>query len=236
MLGLVKRVAFPAVAAVALCASAPLASATILAPGGVGPPDPLVVGSSTLLASGTDAYIATDTPNPGQISGTIAYGVVSDPLNVFGAGDLDFLYQVQQNSAATDSIETIAATSFAGFSVDAGIAAPGSVITGLNGFGPGTVVPTTVQRNSAPGNVVQFNFTTPFGASTTSVLLVIETNAKTFGTGGVSAHDGAGTPSLPALEPTIAPLPATASTGLALLGGLGLLTGVNVLRRRRQMA
>lgn len=32
------------------------------------------------------------------------------------------------------------------------------------------------------------------------------------------------------------PLPATASTGLALLGGLGLLTGVSVLRRRRQMA
>jgi hypothetical protein len=35
---------------------------------------------------------------------------------------------------------------------------------------------------------------------------------------------------------TAMPLPATASTGLALLGGLGVLGGVNVLRRRRQMA
>ena len=36
--------------------------------------------------------------------------------------------------------------------------------------------------------------------------------------------------------PAAIPLPSTASTGLALMGGLGLLTGVNVLRRRRQMA
>jgi hypothetical protein len=35
---------------------------------------------------------------------------------------------------------------------------------------------------------------------------------------------------------TALPLPATASTGLALLGGLGLLTGVSALRRRRQIA
>ena len=40
----------------------------------------------------------------------------------------------------------------------------------------------------------------------------------------------------PAIVPAAIPLPATASTGLALMGGLGLLTGVNVLRRRRQMA
>jgi hypothetical protein len=35
---------------------------------------------------------------------------------------------------------------------------------------------------------------------------------------------------------TSVPLPASASTGLALLGGLGVLGGVSMLRRRRQMA
>jgi hypothetical protein len=45
---------------------------------------------------------------------------------------------------------------------------------------------------------------------------------------------GPSTPLIPTVTPL--PLPATASTGLALMGGLGVLTGVNVLRRRRQMA
>lgn len=52
--------------------------------------------------------------------------------------------------------------------------------------------------------------------------------------GQVSGYTGTATSVT--FDAAVAPLPTTASTGLALLGGLGVLGGVSVLRRRRQMA
>jgi hypothetical protein len=48
------------------------------------------------------------------MSGTYEAAVYSDPNNTFGAGDLDFVYQVSNNAGSTDSIARLTATNFSG--------------------------------------------------------------------------------------------------------------------------
>ncbi|HEY1947834.1 MAG TPA: PEP-CTERM sorting domain-containing protein [Bryobacteraceae bacterium] len=131
-------------------------------------------------------------------------------------GGLDFVYQFKNNGTSTDPAERITASSFAGWTVNAGY------VLGLDN-------PPNLISLSANGAVVGFEFTPgSFNVlpGETTDLLVVETNATDYKSGQFSIQDGS-TATLDAFEPsTLAPEPAS----LALLGA-GLL-GFSLLRRR----
>src|SRR6266700_2458217 len=54
----------------------------------------------TLLASDTTTATSTN----GILTFTLVAAVYADPGNIFGAGDLDFVYQVSNSATSTDSI------------------------------------------------------------------------------------------------------------------------------------
>lgn len=123
------------------------------------------------------------------ISGNFVNAVFSDPNNVFGAGDLDFMYQVANISSATQAVVRVTAGGFTGFQTDVGDTSS----TFGTDFALGTFNPLQVDRFS-PGDSIGFGFfSIPNGFS--SEVLVIETNATQW-TGGpintVSIIDGGG--------------------------------------------
>src|ERR1700693_303273 len=81
------------------------AKATPLPPGTVVPiaPDDFSLtdfSGATLLGSVMTPFVTT----LGTTSGTIQAAVFSDPTNVFGAGDLTFVYQIHNNAGSADSL------------------------------------------------------------------------------------------------------------------------------------
>jgi len=169
----------------------PMANASILGVGGTAPPSPLTP-SGTVLAS-MSGLITTPT-----FSTSYTTWVYQDPTNTWCANCLDFVYQFTNNGPDVNRRYTM--YNFGGFSVDAG----------TDPFGVHD--PITVSRSTAlGGQVVSFNFD-QFGddilPGQTTVLLVIETNARQFVPGFLSAQDGtAGTgtafaPASPVPEPT----------------------------------
>jgi hypothetical protein len=186
------------------------------------PPDTLTAGGSLLATmSGSFLFAA---PPPATFSGTYTTWVYSDPGNKICAGCLDFVYQVSnttKNPLPPDQgiIERITASAFAGFTTDVGYT-PGT----------GAVAPDGVSRSSSPGNVVGWNFLgTNLDPNQTSDLLVIETNAKFFGMGTISAQDGTAGSAL-GFAPSAVPEPMT----MGLLGGGLALLGVARLRRKNK--
>ena len=178
----------------------------------------------TLLALTNNPFVGS----AGTLSGTIQAAVYSDPLNTFGAGDLDFVYQITNSASSTDSISRVTAINFTGFSTDVGFTATGSGLG--NGFVNGTVAPELVDRQSA--DVVGFTFNAPLTDAitpgATSTVLVIETNATHFTSGNVSVIDGS-VITVPAFSPTAVP----EMSSVTLLGlGLVCLGGVAVARKK----
>jgi hypothetical protein len=189
------------------------ANATILAPGTAGFPD---TGLTSWTAGTVQGSIlgASWAESNGQASGTYSTEVISDPGNVFGAGDLTFVYQVTNGSGSSDALGRITASSFSGFLTDVGVASFGGT------------EPTTVDR-SANGSVIGFNFILPplgsgeLAPGQTSDVLVIETNA-TLSSPGILSLINSTTTTVAAFEPT--PLPGALpllATGLVGLWGLG---------------
>lgn len=117
---------------------------------------------------------------------------------------------------ATGTIETVSLNNFGGFATD----------IFSNGGG---LQATSVKRNN--GGTINLGFDAPSGFTGASEKFIIQTNAPSYALGSISFIDG-GSTSVVGFQPA-APLPATASMGFGLLGGLGCLTGMNVLRRRR---
>jgi hypothetical protein len=195
----------------ALSLALPLAHAAILGNGDTGPP------SFLLLNGVTQEAMTSGTITTATFSASYTTWVYSDPNNTFCAGCLDFVYQFTNNGP--DVLERFTGFDFRGFRVDAG-------------FDPtsGGNAPLTVDR-ATNGSVIGFNYT---GIDTvepgqTTPLLVIETDARTFTSGFVSARDGTASYNV-AFQPTAVPEPSS----LAMLGS-GLLAAGGFLRRFTSM-
>jgi hypothetical protein len=142
--------------------------------------------------------------------------LTNDPSNPYGINDLDFLYSILNNATSQASISRVIATGFTGFGTDVGYFTAAA-------FPGGSIVPTTVDRNSA--DTVGFNFTS-FSPGQESLVFVVKTNATTFGNGTLnvigSVIDG-GPASVQAFSPTPEP-------GLAWLVG-GAMLAMAAFRR-----
>jgi len=204
------------------------ASGSLLAPGTSLPPDiftPIVGG--TLEASLNSGLV---TSTNGKLTFDVVTAVYSDPSNVFGAGDLDFVYQVQSSASSVDGISRLTAIDFTGFQTDvgytiAGSALPGGVFVDGNAFPPQTV------DRSLGGGTIGFNFPIPSSINPrqTSFALIIETNATTFTTGAFNVIDG-GVSTVAAFEPTAPAVPDTGATAILLsLGVIGLCAAYRAL-------
>lgn len=184
----------------------PSAQASILSVGSTIPPSPLFPGGTLVAtASGT---IATPT-----FVTDYWQWVYSDPLNSWCAGCYDFVYQFKV--IGPDPNERFSMSSFAGFNLD----------VGTNPFGVHD--PSLIDRSTV-GAVVGFNFPAflEMSPGSTTVLLVIETDARAIKPGFVSAQDGTAGSGI-AWAPNV-PEPTT----LMMLGS-GLMAVGGYIRRRR---
>ena len=208
------------------------ASASVLTPGTGGQVPDVFAGCSgcTLLAS-TDSGIVTGSFNGLVLNFDLVSAVYSDPSNTFGAGDLDFMYQVTNEPTSTDSVGRVTATDFAGFLTDVGYTAAGATLPG-GIFVNGSVPPGLVDRNTA--STIGFGFAVPplfalVPPDEASTVLIIQTNATNFTVGQASVIDGKAT-TIDALGPAAA-VPEPIS--FLLLGGGLLALGLGHIRRSR---
>jgi hypothetical protein len=170
----------------------------------------------------------------GTMSGTYEAAVYSDPTNTFGANDLDFVYQVSNDSNSTDSIGRLTAISFLGYQTDVGYTATGSALG--SSFVDGSVAPEFVDRVS-PGNTVGFSFNAPaflpVAPGQTSNVLIIETDATNFKeAGNLNIIDG-GVTTVTAFEPTASPSVPEPNFLLLLCIGLLALAGFRQFAKAR---
>ncbi|HEY3937120.1 MAG TPA: PEP-CTERM sorting domain-containing protein [Bryobacteraceae bacterium] len=209
--------------------------ATILTPGpGASPPDIFTFtcpGAScpTLLAFTTSTW----TNSTSTMSGTYEAAVYSDPNNTFGAGNLDFVYQVSNDAGSTDSIGRVSAINFTGWSTDVGYTSTGSALG--SGFVDGTIAPELVDRVS-PGDSIGFSFNAPLttliAPGQTSTMLIIETNATTYKPGDLNIIDG-GVSTVATYEPGSAPTTPEPASMLLMGGGLLLMARIRRVKRVR---
>ncbi|MBJ7594764.1 MAG: hypothetical protein JF886_07865 [Candidatus Dormibacteraeota bacterium] len=194
--------------------------------GGTCAPD-ILSESGTLLASVSGTLTAS-----GSFTATYTEDVYQSN-NVFCSGCLDFLLQVKNSANSPQPIEHVNVSDFTGVLADIGENPSGASAPGSS-FVNGTVAPADVSR-SGSGAVITWDFTgtheLPPGA--TSLVLEVETNAKQFTTGTVSAQDGGvaqatGFAPNPPPPPNIAEVPFVPAMGL--LGGV--VVGGIALRRR----
>ena len=166
---------------------------------------------SSDLYSGILSY--TFTGAGGTDSGTWWEGVESDPTNIYGAGDLSFLFQVTSNSSSGDYLASVAVASFAGFKTNVGHI---PVATGA--------IPTSASRSGGTGSTITWTINVAPGA--TSDIMVVQTNAQAWKAGSLGIADSGQTGAMPAYAPAV---PDGGMTVMLLGGALVL---VESLRRR----
>jgi hypothetical protein len=198
-----------------------------LLPGGSGSPDTtLDLSGLTLLASGSAS--GSSSGAFGTVDWTLTDAVFRDSKNIYGAGDLDFMYQIA--FTGTGAVSTVGVSSFAGFSTDAGYTASGGSLPG-GVFVDGILYPFQDSR-SADGAAVTFAWSNYGSENTTYNLVIVETNATSYDSNGVaSVTANAVDPTASIFEPVAATVPEPGMFA-PLAGGL-LLLAVSALRRRR---
>jgi hypothetical protein len=174
-----------------------------LAPGGLvaGPGEPSPVGGSPLASINIPFASASFT---GILTSTVIAGDVSNPL-----GGLTFTYQYSIITGP-DSSGGISLGGFAGFLTDVGYQIPA------------TGVAPAFENRSINGNNIDFFFSSiPVGDS--SALLVVQTDAQSFGVNTSTVLDNTGSPNVAELAPVaLVGTPEPASAVFVLLG-LGVL-------------
>jgi hypothetical protein len=193
---------------------ASLASATVLTPGSSGAPDPFSNAGWTLLATTGSQALSS-----GTFTANATSWVYSDSANTFCAGCLDFVYMVTR-TGGIEPIERMTASSFAGYSVDAG------VVTSSPGFAPLTV------DRTGDGGVIGFNYRNAANLTGTesTQLLVIQTNATSFTAGVLSVQDGLAANGIGFQPSAATPEPVS----MSLLGGGLALIGLGRWRRKNK--
>lgn len=161
-------------------------AAPLLPGGGPVAPDTFSIGYSGTQEAYTTSPFPTFATTGSSITGEDLMQVVSDPANVFCAGCLDFILQVNSDNTSSANITSLALSGYAGYQTDAGydsLSVGGDTECGPadNGYcnisGNGT--PATVSR-SVSGDVITFNLGSGLAPADASVDYVIETNATSF--------------------------------------------------------
>ena len=191
----------------ALTGLLPMAHASVLAPGGLVTPSAMTP-SGTILATVSGTITPPVSPD---FTATYTTWVYRDPSNFWCANCLDFVYQFTNLGPAVN--ERYSMSNFDGFNISVGV--PN---LGLHS-------PVNINRTaSGGGSIIAFNYF-PFGdevnVGETTQLLVIETDAKLFTTGLVSAQNGTAGSNV-AFQPTAIPEPGTLAligTGIVAVGG-----------------
>jgi len=190
-----------------------VANAALITPGQTinNPPGLAVYGGVAVFPSTTTPFIGTSVLGA-AFTGELTSTVYSDPANVFGAGDYDFVYQFSNdNNPNNDAIENFSINGFGGYSTNADYSA------GSN------VAPVQITRLAPSlGDVINYYFGSTSGVpySKSSDQLVIQTNATSYQFGTASLQDG-GTARISAPVPSV-PEPATFAIASFAVCALGM--------------
>lgn len=203
---------------------ASFASATSLTPGGTVSPSVITpTGTLTLVTSITDTFSYGTSPTD---TGTVTEWVVSGDTS--GPGGLDFIYQVNETTGDTRSINM---GSFGSLTTDVGDSVGGSCSV-CTGAAAGNLAPDSAGNNGSGG--ISFGgskFNVGSGANVlsgqSSYLLWIQTSATGYINGYIGLADSGVSGNLAGLAPS----PEPGSVGLLLGGLFGL--GLFVTRRFR---
>lgn len=179
----------------------------------------------TFLDGSTNSVTGLNAQGGVLYTGTLRSAVYRNSL-----GSLDFYYQFRNSSSSPDSISRITMNSFAGFTTNIGYTnqnIDGSGNSKVNFIGSSSnQIPLIGERVSDA--TVGFNFgagsfSPKINPGETSSILVIRTNATTFGIGSTSIINGA-VANVSTFAPTAIPEPGTYAllgAGLVALGLLG---------------